>query len=560
MVFLSCREHNTTHTILTQAEDLMNSNPREAYDLLKQADSTVNFNRGQRAVYNLLITQAMDKAYVPHKTDSLVQVAADYFHKTKDAERLMQSYYYQARIWQDLGDSPRAQDFYFKALAIGKEIGSEKWMGMIHNNLGYLYLMQDDPQLAINQFDNAVSNYQILNDTIRIAQIQRNIGRAYNYLEKTDSALLFYQKALPLFPTDKKAILKNEIGDLYLNKKDYATAFSYINDAIESAPLSLDKTPFYLTLGDLYIQWGKLDSATFYLEKSANSEILRTKSSSYYFLYHIAQKEKRWEDFAVLQKEYEELRDSITKQINTETVHKMQSLYNYQQAVNERNIYLLQLVKKERNIYAFLLLSLALLFVVILFIVKLRNEKWKKEAIKTLFHQLSDRQKDTSLAQFKSNKERIDEISKGLLFLSNDKKKEVLIVEKEYLEKENSKIAVEIKEKNELIRKNDIRKMYLQLHEELVTSITPAFRERLIKAVLCDSPEFEHLIKIKQPDLELIDWDICFLTKAGFSPGRISELLNIKPSNLSMRKKRLYEKICEKKCAGKDFEILIHSL
>lgn len=555
-----CQEKPHSHAIFEEVESLMEINADSAYRLLKKADSTVHFNRAQRAEWNLLVTQAMDKAYMKHESDSLIREAAEYFDRTKDVTKQIRAYCYWGRIWQDLGDSPRAQQYYLKALDIGKNSEEYLLLGLINNNLGYLYLMQGEPNLAIQQLQNAIFFYEQIEENKMIVNTLKNIGRAYSSAKQIDSSLIVYKKALPLAEIKDQTAILNEIGNLYITKKDYPTAYDYINNAIINAPTNSDKTHLYFTAGRLYYEWDKPDSAVFYLNKSIESERLRTKSASYYYLYHIAQKEKRWEDFATLQKDYEILRDSITAQINTESVQKIQSLYNYQQAVSERNLSQLELAKRERNIYAVLLLCALLSLAVIFTIFKLRNEKWKKEAIKKLFQDLSDRQEATSKAQLKSNKKRIDEIIKLLNIPTSIKHKEVLLVEKDYLEKENKKLIEEIHEKNELIRKNEVKKLYLELHEELVNHINSAFRKRLMITVHTDCPDFEERIKFKYPEIETIDLDICYLTKAGFSPGRISELVRIKPSNLSMRKKRLYEKICNEKCTGKDFEILIHSL
>ena len=39
-------------------------------------------------------------------------LAVNYFEQGKDKHNLMKSYYYAAVTWDDIGDSPRAQDFF----------------------------------------------------------------------------------------------------------------------------------------------------------------------------------------------------------------------------------------------------------------------------------------------------------------------------------------------------------------------------------------------------------------------------------------------------------------
>ena len=55
----------------------------------------------------------------------------------------MKSYYYSAVTWDDIGDSPRAQEFYLKALNLAKETQNNELKGRIYFNLSSIYLYQD---------------------------------------------------------------------------------------------------------------------------------------------------------------------------------------------------------------------------------------------------------------------------------------------------------------------------------------------------------------------------------------------------------------------------------
>lgn len=67
-------------------------------------------------MYYLLLTEAEDKTYKKHESDSLIAIATEYFDKTDDVKRKAKAWYYRGRVVDDLKDAPRAQDYYLKAL------------------------------------------------------------------------------------------------------------------------------------------------------------------------------------------------------------------------------------------------------------------------------------------------------------------------------------------------------------------------------------------------------------------------------------------------------------
>ncbi|MBO7608612.1 MAG: tetratricopeptide repeat protein, partial [Muribaculaceae bacterium] len=66
--------------------------------------------------YQLLTIKANDKAYITHTSDSLILSLVNYYENDGDPAYLGESYYYAGSTYRDLGDAPRALDYYQKAL------------------------------------------------------------------------------------------------------------------------------------------------------------------------------------------------------------------------------------------------------------------------------------------------------------------------------------------------------------------------------------------------------------------------------------------------------------
>ena len=93
IIFFSCHQVSQQHPILEQAEKVMSEHPDSALFLLEQVAAPEKMPERDYATWCLLITEARDKNYIEHTSDSLINVAIQYFEKKKDINRLSEAYY-----------------------------------------------------------------------------------------------------------------------------------------------------------------------------------------------------------------------------------------------------------------------------------------------------------------------------------------------------------------------------------------------------------------------------------------------------------------------------------
>ena len=119
---------------------------------------------------------------------------------------------------------------------------------------------------------------------------------------------------------------------MYIDIEDYPRGFDYIKMAL-SFPL---KSPLlessYFVLGKFYQKTNQIDSAYYYLRCSAKSARLQTQAASYYHLAQLELSNRNWERYASNQVKYEALRDSISLVKQTESIRRMENLYDYHKA------------------------------------------------------------------------------------------------------------------------------------------------------------------------------------------------------------------------------------
>jgi hypothetical protein len=91
------------------------------------------------ATWCLLVTQARDKNYVEHTSDSVIDIAVRYFAGQEDPHRKAHAYYCKGRVLSDLDFSEEALEAYLKAKEFVQETTDYPLQARICNHLGTLY-------------------------------------------------------------------------------------------------------------------------------------------------------------------------------------------------------------------------------------------------------------------------------------------------------------------------------------------------------------------------------------------------------------------------------------
>ena len=203
---VACRP-NETDVVLLHAEQLMETHPDSALALLEHYAPTTKPNKKQQADYGLLITQARDKNYAEHTSDSLVRLAADFYEKHRDPHRLMLCYYYIGNISSDLNNPSRAQDYYYRAYSVCRTITDSTYTGKICNNLGMIYVYQNLYDLALPFLKTAAECFR--NDPENHALALCDIARCFHMLQKLDSTVCL----LPQSPCQHKRSARAALYD-----------------------------------------------------------------------------------------------------------------------------------------------------------------------------------------------------------------------------------------------------------------------------------------------------------------------------------------------------------
>ena len=99
IIWISCDGMGHQTIDFRKVENLMPQHPDSALMLLEQIENKENLSRKDKAHYYLLLTEAQDKTFVKHETDSLITIATDYYEETDDLERKAKAWYYSCLLY-----------------------------------------------------------------------------------------------------------------------------------------------------------------------------------------------------------------------------------------------------------------------------------------------------------------------------------------------------------------------------------------------------------------------------------------------------------------------------
>lgn len=534
----SCRRTNESkRSDFLRFEQLMPSNPDSVLSSLQTIDPE-QLSRGEQAWYYLLKTEAEDKLYRQHTTDSLIAIARDYYASTDDNARLAKAFYLSGRIHTDWKEWERATEEFLKAKELTEESRDWGLKGRIEEYLGYVSWKNDLDETALSYYKQAYSYYLRTNNNVDIAYALKGMGNAWGSLKQMDSTFLTLEKALKIAEkTDEwqlKAELYRRIGFLYREKRNYKTSEKYTRKAIA---ISIDVPVLYYTdLCNLYLQTNQYDSIYVFAQKILLSNPdLRSRCLANYYLSEWAQNVGCLEDAIQYRKKYETLADSIRHQKNTELVGERQHKYIQDRLVDKHT--------ESNSVKIFLILVILLISA---FIVAYLIKYMKKERAKNL-----------------KSESRVQE----LLYVIHKNKEQIAYLQTKEIENAQKQAIIEqLKENNQEILKKinainiarcqkhiNLRKLYSK--RILCERYTEAMWQKLMEDFESVYPNFESKLRKDFPTMPETLLRICTLSVMGVKAERIATILDLQSSTVSSHKQIIKKRYfaAERKAPLEDF-------
>ena len=518
-----------------------------------------DLTKRQRMRYELLYHKAMNKAYIPFKSDSVMQEVADYYEHHGSTNDRMLAYYVLGCVYRDMHEAPTALEYYHKATEQADTTAKDcdySTLFRVYNQMGVLFGKQYLPYQELAAYEKGSKYALQASDTLNAIRMYQNRMGAFTILGKIDSAIMINLNAAKMFRhigrNYESALAFGCNYDLYLQQNDAQKtqeAFNaYISTNFEGS-LEFDDSKAYVLYerGYYHMYMGQLDSTYYYLKKSLNlcksdgNKAATTKALAQY--YSKVNQPNLAIQFALKSLAYQD--SDFIKTRNTQ-LQQMQAMYDYGRQ-QELAIKAEKKASQSSHIIYMLIICCIVILVIFTYIYR-RNMLLKKKRIETTKLLYED-----SLLRLKNMQEELVQLKKEKDSLSSkaiQEKEEVKDICKKF---DNPQLTeVDVLLKNSFIYK---KLRYIEMHPmEKIGSDDWRELEQTIERLI---PSF---IPILRERLSEKEYHICLLVKLGFSTSFIANLVGITSSGVSFSRKTMLAKLCNRVGSPKEFDEYVRKI
>ena len=422
---------------------------------------------------------------------------------------------------------------------------------------------------ALPIFRNALHYKNLAKDSTTLMFPMRDIARIYDTIEKRDSAIIYYNKALKAAKrtNDKIKTLKiqSEMSWIYIDVNMYKEAFQNLHPSLNN---TFDKESYvtYLGLGIIHLKTNNLDSAAFYLKKAANSKNLYTVRDVYNSLSKLEETKKNYLEAIKYARKSEQSTNLIQRSSASSEIRKVRSLYNYQKKEKENQQ--LKLVNTKKQLY---ISQLALLIALITFAFAGIAFYWWKKKNQSIEQALKlqkekESQYKQSMEYLKENAEKLKHMESDLSQIkkqNNTAQKDLIKTQKLLLEKTNQQILLHHEKIHILQSDFNSSAIYLKFHTSInieAIKITDDDWELLQREINITYEGFIAKLYGFNPKISQMDLRICLLIKIAIKVSRMAIFLNRSKSSISSSRSRLHKKLTGRDGTPDDLDELIKGM
>ena len=179
--------HVTEH--LSQAEGLIWAAPDSALHILESISTSRHLTGKEQADYALLLSLAQYRCYIPVSSDSLINLAIEYYKDKNDADKKGAAFYVKGCILEEYTkDIPNALLAYKEAEMCIPDMNEKRYVARIYSSLGYINKKSFHFDPAKEYYQKALQANIDGKDTVAYASNLLNLSTLYYTLHQADSA------------------------------------------------------------------------------------------------------------------------------------------------------------------------------------------------------------------------------------------------------------------------------------------------------------------------------------------------------------------------------------
>lgn len=243
----------------------MEEHPDSALHILQKLPPEKYKSDANRALYGILLFQALDKNYMSLQPGSLINFSINYFQKQKDEKYLAIAYFYNGRKFYYENNYQEATYEYLKAIDNLKRKRNYSILGKIYSDMGYINSFQGQFKEAQKKHKLARRYFELAEKKLSAYYSLLDISVTYRCIKEPKTALKLCERII-LQTKDSVllGIVHQEIGINYMLLNQLDSAISHLKTSLKFPAKGASCAIRNCSLSDIYTQENEYDSAIVY--------------------------------------------------------------------------------------------------------------------------------------------------------------------------------------------------------------------------------------------------------------------------------------------------------
>ena len=507
--FTGCQKHYPVADKLSQAEIYMNEEPEAALRVLESIGQPDLHTKEHHARYALLYSQALDKNYIDLTSDSLINIAVDYYKDRDDVRAKFLSYYYQGRIYTNANNLTQATLAYMEAEQLVDELDDDYAAGLLYEQIGLIYRSYYDFPKSLQAYQQAIEHYTKANRPFHKIYNMFSASDIYRNTQKEDAAYQTLKTALAESrKLNDQSLVKSCINNLILvciDLERWEEATQWYQEYQKNNSRNYPTVAFYGYIARLHAKNKNFKDAFMLLDETwKKTKSLQDSIHLFHAESQVHQMNGSWEEaYRSMAKSISHQNKVIRKSLQQPVLTAQNNFLNQELELQK---YKAQSERQMRIIGVVLtiLLVVAAVYGVSVYI-KRQREKYLKQIRKQV----------ARIELLKDEKNGMEEEVRKLnqLLLQGGELKDELM-----------------QAKGEWTRLEDIRalELYTRLRQDPSLYNPSADYDALLRWVDIASVRFAERLQESYPHLNVSEITLCSLVRMGYSPSQMAEILHVK--------------------------------
>ena len=518
-------------------EKIICSEPRAALDSLDAIDDG-SLSEPDRHYYDFLLIKARDKAYVKHRSDSLILDVIRYYEGRDDRNLYPEALYYGGRVYCDIGDYPTALKYFQKALDKYPANSTDLVRVNILSQMGGLFQDMELPLDAVPYLKEAIEIGKVLRDTVNLVYDNQLLGSIYMAARMYDKAESQFNEA---HKWAENVSDKRYSDELMANVQTYKAALMWYRDSLDSA-LSLIhgvesrvepeyRNYAYISAAHIYLEAGRIDSAYKYARLLVGQRDSNNRELGYRVLLNPKLRDRISTDSLLSYVvKYRDILEDYRRHHQLQQLYVQNARYNYMVQQRERHN-----AERKADRLAIIVLAMALAATVVTFCLYAR---WQKHRLELTEARMSISNLEKRIRDMENCEEERLERSRFDKIKSNNERRALLKTRLLSIYKKNVDRPVAVSES--LYGSEVYNRLMGRINEGKHIPESDLIWEELGKTVLEERPDFRHDLEVLSGGkLGVNDWHVALLIRCGVTPTQMTKVFSRSRSTVSHYRRKL---------------------